>query len=405
MKMEYLCNLIEKPVSGEWGDDGDKIAVIRSTNFTMDGILDLTDVKFRDIDNSKIAKKKLQRGDIIIEKSGGSLDQPVGRVVFFDEEGDFLFSNFTSALRPKQEKVFPKYLNYLLLSAYKGNITSYFQNRTTGIINLQLTRYVDELQIPLPPLPTQQKIAAVLDKADAIRKRSQQILAKYDQLAQSVFLEMFGKSDFNIILGKDLIKIQGGAAFKSTDFQDIGIPVIRIGTVNKGYFDESQIVYLPESFLTSHSKYVLKSGDLLLTLTGTVGKEDYGNLFILDHKHPSYLLNQRVAKLELNKEKLSVQYLKYFLEQAHIKQKLIGVSRGVRQANISNGDIYNLQINLPPMALQNHFTSIITQIEKQKAQTQQELNRAEELYQSLLQRAFTGELFPEPKQKELTVAP
>lgn len=272
-----------------------------------------------------------------------------------------------------------------------------------GLQHITKKRLV-ELQIPLPPLLTQRKIAEVLDKADAIRKCSQKILAKYDQLAQSVFLEMFGNKKFKLLQGKDLLKIQGGAAFKSTDFQDRGIPVVRIGTVNKGFFDKSQIVYLPERFLKSNSRYILSPGDLLLTLTGTVGKEDYGNLFILGNDHPNYLLNQRVAKLDLDSDKITIQYFKFYLEQSHVKSKLTGVSRGVRQANINNGDVYKIEISVPPIDLQNQFATIISQIEKQKAQTQLELDRAEELYQSLLQRAFTGALFPEIPQKELTNA-
>lgn len=310
----------------------------------------------------------------------------------YNEKCSFIFNgkcwvnNHTHVLTAKPEadlKFLMYYLNY-------NDLNKYITGSTRG----KLTKSsMNKIQIPLPPLPIQQKIAAVLDKADAIRKRSQQILAKYDQLAQSVFLEMFEKNQYEILLGKSLLKIQGGAAFKSTDYQSTGIPVIRIGTVNKGYFDESQIVFLPENFLKSHSKYILKPGDLLLTLTGTVGKEDYGNLFVLGNQYPEYFLNQRVAKLELNEKMLRVQYFKFFLEQPQIKSKLIGVSRGVRQANISNGDIYNLEINVPPIELQNKFASIIAQIEKQKAQTQLELDRAEELYQSLLQQAFQGDLF------------
>jgi type I restriction enzyme S subunit len=93
-----------------------------------------------------------------------------------------------------------------------------------------------------------------------------------------------------------------------------------------------------------------------------------------------------------------------FEQLKHRYDDLRSLARGGNQANLNCGLIKNYQVIYPPISLQNHFTSIVTQIEKQKAQTQLELNRAEELYQSLLQRAFTGELFPEPKQKELTEA-
>ena len=192
MRVETLMNLIEKPISGEWGNEGKGIKVIRSTNFTNEGILNLDNVIERDIPEKKIESKLLKKGDIIIEKSGGSPNQPVGRVVFFDRDDRYLFSNFTSVLRPKSKEVYPKYLHYILFATHRIGVTNLFQNKTTGILNLQLNRYIQKLKIPLPPLPIQQKIAQVLDRADALRQRHRQIIHHYDQLAQSVFLEMFG---------------------------------------------------------------------------------------------------------------------------------------------------------------------------------------------------------------------
>ncbi|WP_439490546.1 restriction endonuclease subunit S [Algoriphagus sp.] len=404
--MEYLSNLIEKPVSGEWGDEGNKIPVIRSTNFTMDGFLDLSDVKFRDIDESKIAKKKLQRGDIIIEKSGGSLDQPVGRVVFFDEEGDFLFSNFTSALRPKKDKVFPKYLNYMLLSAYKGNITSYFQNRTTGIINLQLTRYVDELQIPLPPLATQQKIAAALDKADAIRKRSQLILSKYDQLAQSVFLEMFGDPVKNE-KGWEVKRLGDFGTFKNGlnyGKDDLGFEIkcIGVGDFKSKYKidDFKDISSISLSALPSN-EYFLKNGDLIFVRSNG-NKDLVGRCVAVYPQSEQVSFSGFCIRLRIDNKSLLTVYLTQLFRNARFKKSMLNGGRGANIQNINQQILTNLKLCIPPIGLQNKFANIITQIEKQKAQTQLELDRAEELYQSLLQQAFTGELFPETSPRELT---
>ena len=187
-----ISSVIEKPISGEWGNDGGRIKVLRSTNFTNEGYLNLNEVVTRDIDFKKVESKKLIPGDIIIEKSGGSPNQPVGRVVYFDEVDTYLCNNFTSILRPKTNKIYPKYLLYILFCNHKFGGTKSFQNKTTGIINLQLNRYIEEVQIPLPPLDTQKKIAAILDAADAYRQKTKTLIDKYDQLAQSLFLDMFG---------------------------------------------------------------------------------------------------------------------------------------------------------------------------------------------------------------------
>jgi type I restriction enzyme S subunit len=190
--------------------------------------------------------------------------------------------------------------------------------------------------------------------------------------------------------GEYLLEVIGGAAFKSSDYLNEGIPLIRIGTVNKGFFDENQLVYLPEYFKESFSKYLIYPGDLLMTLTGTVGKDDYGNVFIMTDKYESCLLNQRVAKLKIIEKLLNPRYLEYILKQKEIKAELTGVSRGVRQANISNSDIYTLNIIAPPIELQNEFAQRIKLLEIQK--NIQQNSHSTSLFASLIQQAFNGTL-------------
>ncbi len=150
-----------------------------------------------------------------------------------------------------------------------------------------------DFQIPLPPLPVQQKIAAILDKADALRRADAALLKQYEALGQAIFMEMFGSNNSTQFLkGRDVLKVLGGAAFKSTDYCDDGIPLIRIGTINKGYFDKNQLVYLPSGFEAAYSKYIVKPNDLLITLTGTIGKDDYGNIFRLSNNYSKAFLNQ-----------------------------------------------------------------------------------------------------------------
>ena len=97
------------------------VGVIRNTNFSKDGYLDDTDIAYLDVEAKKFAKRRLQFGDIILEKSGGGPKQPVGRVVFFDKkQGDFSFSNFTAAIRVNElEQLDPAYLHRYLHWVYE----------------------------------------------------------------------------------------------------------------------------------------------------------------------------------------------------------------------------------------------------------------------------------------------
>lgn len=140
-----LTDFIDVSFPGEWGQedkDGSGVKVIRTTNFTNNGKLDLSDVVTRDIDYAKVEKKKLSKGDIILERSGGTNDNPVGRVVYFEEDGVYLFNNFTQLLRCK-EGVNSLFLFYSLFNYYqmnKNEIRS-MGNKTTGIQNLKMDRY------------------------------------------------------------------------------------------------------------------------------------------------------------------------------------------------------------------------------------------------------------------------
>ncbi|MGQ7794675.1 restriction endonuclease subunit S, partial [Faunimonas sp. B44] len=147
--------------------------VIRNTNFTADGRIDLTDVAVLDVEPKQLAKRRLKKNDIIIEKSGGGPKQPVGRVVLFEmDSGTYSFSNFTSAIRVEDaRRLDPLYLHRVLYYWYLSGRTEPLQRRSTGIRNLDFNAY-KELEVPLPPLEEQKRIVAVLDQAFAALDRA-----------------------------------------------------------------------------------------------------------------------------------------------------------------------------------------------------------------------------------------
>lgn len=164
-----LADFIEVSFPGEWGQedkDGSGVKVIRTTNFTNNGKLDLSEVVTRDIDSAKIEKKKLFKGDIILERSGGTNDNPVGRVVYFEEDGVYLFNNFTQLLRCK-EGVNSLFIFYSLFNYYQmnKNVIRSMGNKTTGIQNLKMDRY---WQIPIADvsIELQKEFESIYRQAD-----------------------------------------------------------------------------------------------------------------------------------------------------------------------------------------------------------------------------------------------
>lgn len=249
---------------------------------------------------------------------------------------------------------------------------------------------VENIKLPLPPKSTQLAIVSELDKINELIRLKKEQLKDFDNLAQSIFYEMFGDPVENEMgwevkkLG-DSIKVIGGYAFCSKNFLKSGIPVLRIGNINTGKFTPTNMVYWQKD--KGLSRYRILPGDLVISLTGTVGKSDYGNVCILGNDYEEYYLNQRNAKLEVGSN-LNKYFLTYLLKQDMIRKKLTGINRGVRQANIANRDIENLNIPLPPLPLQHLFAQRIEQIEHQKAEVQKAIADLETLLASRMQYWF-----------------
>lgn len=271
------------------------------------------------------------------------------------------------------------------------NILEKATSEAHGATMKHLTKPVfDALPFYLPPLDEQRKIAAVLDKVnDLIAKRRQQ-LDKLDEAVKARFVEIFGEPDENPKHWQEdelshHLKVIGGYAFKSDGFTDEGIPVLRIGNINSGHFLPVNMVYWPDDLALA--RYKVFPGDLVMSLTGTVGKDDYGNVCILGADYDEYYLNQRNAKLSIEKS-LNKCYFSELLKFPRIKKRLTGISRGIRQANISNKDILTLRVPMPPIELQEQFAAFVEQTEKTKIIISHSLEKLETLKKALMQEYF-----------------
>ena len=247
-----------------------------------------------------------------------------------------------------------------------------------------------EVDVKICDKKEQQKIVEKLDTIMQIIDLKKSQLNGMDDLIKSQFVEMFGdintnNKNWNKDSLKNHLSVSGGFAFKSTEFQKSGIPVLRIGNINTGKFRPKDLMFWKED--ASLENYAIYPNDVLISLTGTVGKDDYGNVCIIGDDYPKYYLNQRNAKLNL-KESINKEFISYSLKVPEIKKRLTGISRGVRQANISNKDIENLQIPIPPIELQNQFADFVKQVDKQKFVIQKSLEKSQLLFNSLMDKYF-----------------
>lgn len=159
---------VDDSFPGEWGTEdtiGDGVKVIRTTNFTNSGKLNLADVVTRSIEDRKVSRKQIKKYDTILERSGGTADNPVGRVVLFEEDDLFLCNNFTQVLRFKD--IDPRFAFYSLYYFYQTNKTAIrsMGSKTTGIQNLNMSKYL-EIGIPNASDEEQKEFVAIAEQAD-----------------------------------------------------------------------------------------------------------------------------------------------------------------------------------------------------------------------------------------------
>lgn len=384
-KLGEVCNVI----NGLWVGKKEpfiNIAVIRNTNFSKDCQLQLDNVAFIDVEVKQFSTRKLLQGDIIIEKSGGSDKQPVGRVVLFNIiDGNYSFSNFTSVLRIKSTvPLIPNFLHKCLYEYYIKGETIKLQSKTTGLRNLNMHAYL-RLNIPVPPLSEQERIVAELDLlSDVIAKKREQ-LKQLDTLAQSIFYDMFGDPIINEKgwktkkLGDVFQTTSGGTPAKGhNEYYDNGtIPWLRSGEINKMYIYDTEL-YITELGLHNSSAKWFPTNTVVIAMYGAT----VGQVGILCKEMTT---NQAVCGIFPNDEFIPI-YIYHFLLSK--KNEYIEIAAGGAQPNISQNIVRNTLISCPPLSLQQQFASKIESIEKQKELIKQSLSEVQQLFDSRMDYYF-----------------
>lgn len=250
------------------------------------------------------------------------------------------------------------------------------------------------LKIPLPSLAEQRRIAAILDKADALRTKRREATAKLDQLLQSVFLDMFGDPvsnpkgwPGNTTLGTLVSQMQYGPRFYNEKYSLDGIRIVRITDLSAtGNLDFDA---MPRMDVDTgvEEQFALQSGDLIFARTGaTVGK-----VALIKESDPPSIAGAYFIRMRFDDSVLP-RYV-FTALQAKSIQKLISVkSRQAAQQNFSGPGLRQLPMPVPPLELQSRFVCLAQRLDQQKRNLQENAEKQDALFASLQHRAFSGTL-------------
>ena len=250
-----------------------------------------------------------------------------------------------------------------------------------------------EFQIPLPPLPEQRRIAEILDKADALRAKRRAALAQLDTLTQSIFIDMFGDPATNpkgwpVRTIRDFLE---SASYGTSEKAEATgeFPVLRMSNITRtGEMDFAELKYM-DLKEDQHERYLVRTGDVLFNRTNSA--ELVGKTAIYREANPmayaGYLIRLRVNR------KYEPEYLAAFLNTVYSKRVLRSMCKSIiGMANINATELQALRIPVPPHPVQHEFAGCIAAVEKLKATHRISLIEQDDLFTTVQQHAFRGDL-------------
>lgn len=338
-----------------------------------------------------LAKRKPQKGDILYSVVGS-----FGIPVLIKENVKFTFQRHIAILRPNPHIVEPAYMYYSMLSK-----AFFLQADAAAIGAAQRTISLSSLQnltINLPDLPTQRRIASILSAYDDLIENNRRQIKLLEEAAQRLYREWFvelrfpGHEGVKVVDGvpegwmkgtvDNIVKLLSGYPFKSSEYVSSGkYRLITIKNVKDGEFSPDNVDYIDQLPDKVPSHCILTEGDILLSLTGNIGRVCIVNGY-------NYLLNQRVAKLQT----LHPAYAYCMFRSKEMLNKMTALSNGVAQQNLSPIRAEKIRILIPSLNLLSQFKNIVEPIISQIILLNNQITFACEARDRLLPELMDGEM-------------
>lgn len=335
------------------------------------------------------ARQILSKGDVLVSTVRPNLNG-VARVP--DELDQATASTGFCVLRPRTNQLDGAYLfQWVKSPAFVADMVK----RATGASYPAVSdRIIFESKIPLPPLAEQKRIAAILDKADAIRRKLQQSLRLSDDFLRSVFLDMFGDPVTNpkgwpVVQICDLLESTSYGTSKKANETTGAFPCLRMNNITySGGWDFTSLKYV-DLDSKEQKKNLVHSGQLLFNRTNS--KELVGKTAVYRRKEPMAFAGYLVRGIA--NSQADTEYIAAYLNLPHGKAVLQGMCKNIiGMANINAEEFKSIRIHKPTIALQKQYAAIVHATEQKKDPLNNFLTESETLFSSLQQRAFRGEL-------------
>jgi type I restriction enzyme S subunit len=350
----------------------------------------------------------VENGDLMVAKITPSFEN--GKQAIVDIETDFAYATTeVIPMRGRKGESDTLFLYFYLLHPEVRSDLAGKMEGSTGRQRLSKTVLGDRL-IPLPPLPEQKKIAHILSTAQRAIEAQERIIQTTTELKKALMHKLFTEGLRNepqketeiglvpeswemVDLG-DVINLFAGYAFKSSEgVSDSNTQLLRMGNLYQNILDLSRNpIFYPDSFADAHKRFVLKEGDLVMSLTGTSGKEDYGFTVRIPDTDKTLLLNQRVTRIDITDDRLQKNFAHHFLLSRKFLDYLYPTAKGMKQANLSTNAMKKLKVVLPSKEEQEDIAHCFKSIDEKNTVAGRKSVVLQDLFRTLLHELMTAKI-------------
>jgi type I restriction enzyme S subunit len=358
----------------------------------QDGSVEWPSVPFCEAPGDKLRSARLDDGDIVFARTGAT----TGKSFLIKSPPDgAVFASYLIRVKPSPSIDAGYLAHFFQSSGYWNQIKKKTQGAAQGGVN---ATSLSELEIPFPRLDEQRRIASILDKADALRRKRRRALELLDSLPQAIFLEMFGdltrRERFKAMrlvdccISSDDIRCGPfGTQLYQSDFQNSGIPLWGIKHVN-AQFSTPTVEFLSPAKAENLKNYALLPDDLVMTRKGTIG-----NVAVYPHDGRNGIMHSDLLRVRLNAKIVTAPFMAAQLKfDPAITHQISLISGGAIMAGINVGKLKSIRVFVPPIDLQQKFVSLTGTATALKAKQSRDLDLQEANFMSLQHGAFSGQL-------------
>jgi len=336
---------------------------------------------------------QFKNGDLLLAKITPCFENGKQAIVEMPTSVGYGSTEF-HVFRKKDDQIDIRFLHYFFQQPSFRHAAAINMTGTAGQKRVP-AGFLARLKIPLPPLEVQKKIAAVLEKADTLRRKREEQIKRLDDLLQATFLDMFGDPVTNpkgwpVKVLENIVSNDCSVSYgivQPGDFVEDGIPVVRPVDLDNGVIQVSALKKIAPDIAGKYPRSFLKGNELLLTVRGSIGA-----VYLTSNEFAGSNVTRGIVPLRFNERIANKEFVYCMFQTESFKGYFKKISKGATLVQLNINELRKVPIILPAMEYQKAFKDIFLSLTSNKSRLEEASKKMDNTFNSLMQRAFKGEL-------------